>query len=251
MSALLCMRGLAAGYDGTPVVHDVDLEVDAGEVVALVGPNGAGKTTLLLTISGLLSSCAGDLEVLGEVVTPHQRVRPHTVVARARRGLAHVPEDRGLFFELTAAEHLRLAAPRRRRPPDAPAPPTLDEVLGWFPALARVLDRRAGLLSGGEQQMLALARAVLGGPRLLLVDELSLGLAPVVVSGLLPTLAEVARRTGAGVVVVEQHVAMALDVADRGYLLAGGRVLAAGPAAELADSPELLAAGYLGGRATS
>ena len=246
MSALVDLRGLAAGYEGVAVVHDVDLTVDAGEVVALVGPNGAGKTTLLLTLSGLLTPVAGTMEVLGERVGAGTRVRTSTVVRRARRGLAHVPEDRGLFFELTAAEHLRLAAPRGRRRGDAPAPPTLDEVLGWFPALSRVLDRRAGLLSGGEQQMLALARAVRSGPRLLLVDELSLGLAPLVVANLLPTLAAVARRTGAGVVIVEQHVGMALGVADRGYLLAGGRVLAAGSAAELAASPELLAAGYLG-----
>jgi len=251
VSTLLSLRGVGAGYERAAVVHDVDLEVAAGEVVALVGPNGAGKTTLLLTISGLLTPLAGEVEVLGDVVTPGRGVRTATVVRRARRGLAHVPEDRGLFFDLTAAEHLRLAASRRRRRPDAPAAPTRDEVLEWFPALGRVLDRRAGLLSGGEQQMLALARALLTGPRLLLVDELSLGLAPVVVSTLLPTLAEVARRTGAGVVIVEQHVAMALDVADRGYLLAGGRVLASGPAAELAASPELLAAGYLGGRPES
>lgn len=247
MSELLELRKLAAGYEGAAVVHDVDLTVGAGEVVALVGPNGAGKTTLLLTISGLLTPVGGVMQVLGETVEAGGRVRTPTVVRRARRGLAHVPEDRGLFFELTAAEHLRLATPRGRRPDGAPAPPTLEEVLGWFPALARVLDRRAGLLSGGEQQMLALARAVLGGPRLLLVDELSLGLAPLVVANLLPTLAAVAQRTGAGVVLVEQHVAMALEVADRGYLLAGGRVLASGPAAELVASPELLAAGYLGG----
>jgi len=246
VSALLALRGVAAGYDGTAVVHDVDVEVSPGEVVALVGPNGAGKTTLLLTVSGLLTPLAGDLEVLGDAVRPGGRVRTAEVVRRARRGLAHVPEDRGLFFELTAREHLRLASGRRRRGADRPEPPTTAEVLEWFPALARVLDRRAGLLSGGEQQMLALARAVLGGPRLLLVDELSLGLAPLVVASLLPTLAAIARRTGAGVVVVEQHVAMALEVADRGYLLAGGRVLASGPAAELAASPDLLAAGYLG-----
>lgn len=246
MSALLALRGLTAGYEGAAVVHEVDLTVDAGEVVALVGPNGAGKTTLLLTISGLLTPVAGTMDVLGETVGAVCRVRTSTVVRRARRGLAHVPEDRGLFFDLTAAEHLRLAAPRGRRASDAPAPAALEEVLGWFPALSRVLDRRAGLLSGGEQQMLALARAVLRGPRLLLVDELSLGLAPLVVANLLPTLSAVAQRTGAGVVIVEQHVAMALEVADRGYLLAGGRVLAEGPAAELAASPELLAAGYLG-----
>lgn len=246
MSRLLALRGLCAGYDGTPVVHDVDLEVAAGEVVALVGPNGAGKTTLLLTVSGLLAPLGGELEVLGETTSHRRHVRTATVAARARRGLAHVPEDRGLFFDLTAAEHLRLAAPRRRRPAGAPVPPSLGEVLGWFPALERVMDRRAGLLSGGEQQMLALARAMRSGPRLLVVDELSLGLAPLIVADLLPTLAGIARSTGTGVVVVEQHAAMSLAVADRGYLLAAGRIRASGTAASLAANPELLAAGYLG-----
>lgn len=248
MTRLLALRGLSAGYDGTTVVHDVDLDVTAGEVVALVGPNGAGKTTLLLTVSGLLPPLGGEIEVLGQITTTRRRrrVQAATVAARARRGLAHVPEDRGLFFDLTAAEHLRLAAPRRRRPAQAPVPPTLDEVLDWFPVLRRVLNRRAGLLSGGEQQMLALARAVRSGPRLLVVDELSLGLAPLVVADLLPALAGIAHSTGAGVVIVEQHAAMSLAVADRAYLLAAGRIRASGSAASLAADPAVLAAGYLG-----
>jgi branched-chain amino acid transport system ATP-binding protein len=245
VTAVLAARGLVAGYGGIPVVHGVDLDVAAGEVVSLLGANGAGKTTLLLTVSGLLTPIDGTLEVLGEAVPARRRVRASTVTARARLGLAHVPEDRGLFADLTAREHFRLGSRRAGRSGGQTL--DLDEVLGWFPALARVLDRRAGLLSGGEQQMLSLARAVVGAPRLLLVDELSLGLAPMVVEQILPSLRTIAGRTGAGVVVVEQHVGLALAVSDRAYVLGHGRVLAAGTSAEVASQAEVLEAGYLGG----
>ncbi len=263
MTAALQLRGLAAGYGGVPVVHGVDLHVDHAEVVALLGPNGAGKTTLLLAVSGLVSTLDGDIEVLGEVVRQRRRARPADVARQSRRGVAHVSEDRALFADLTAAENLRLAvSPRRRRrhrgrrtsstkgrdgQPVAMDPVTMDEVMAWFPALARVSSRRAGLLSGGEQQMLALARAVVSDPQLLLVDEMSLGLAPVIVEQLLPTLRTVARRTGAGVLVVEQHVGLALSVADRAYLLARGQILASGSGAAMAGNSALLEAGYLGG----
>ena len=245
MTSVLTARSLVAGYDGVAVVHGVDLEVAAGEVVALLGANGAGKTTLLLTVSGLLNPIAGSLEVLGESVVPGRRVRAAGVTARARRGLAHVPEDRGLFPDLTAREHLRLRSRRSRRGTSDSL--ELDEVLEWFPALTRVMDRRAGLLSGGEQQMLSLARAVMDSPRLLLVDELSLGLAPLVVEQILPSLRTIATRTGAGVVVVEQHVGLALAVSDRAYVLGHGAVLASGTAADVAGQVEVLEAGYLGG----
>jgi branched-chain amino acid transport system ATP-binding protein len=158
----------------------------------------------------------------------------------ARRGVAHVPEDRGLFFDLTAAENLRLGRPRR-----GPSLSTA-ELLAWFPALEPVLGRKAGLLSGGEQQMLALARAVASKPKLLLVDELSLGLAPIIVERLLPVLRTVADETGCGVLVVEQHVPLVLGVADRGLLLRQGRVVLEGSAEELQARPDLLEAGYLG-----
>jgi branched-chain amino acid transport system ATP-binding protein len=237
---VLSVRGLTAGYDGVAVVHDLDLEVGAGEVVALLGANGAGKTTTLLAISGLVPILAGTVEVDGRGV--HQRWRSGVadVWQLARRGVAHVPEDRGLFFDLTAAENLRLGRPRR-----GDAVP-MDQILTWFPALEKVLGRKAGLLSGGEQQMLALARAVIGTPALLLVDEMSLGLAPIVVEQLLPVLRSIATETGAGVALVEQHVGLVLSVADRASLLRQGRVVFAGTAAELRDRPELVASGYLG-----
>ena len=239
------LRGLIAGYDGVPAVHGVDLQVGEGEVVALLGSNGAGKTTTLLTISGLLPSVAGEVVVLGEVVRTRKRMRTGDVCGLARRGVAHVPEDRGLFFDLTAREHLRLA--RRRGQPQRP----LDQVLEWFPTLSGVLDRRAGLLSGGEQQMLALARALSGAPRLLLIDEMSLGLAPIIVSQLLPVLRSIAVETDTAMLLVEQHVSLVLQFADRAAVMRGGRIVTEGPAAELATRRDILEEGYLGEGETS
>ena len=240
---LLTVHGLTAGYDGVAVIHDVDLTVGAGEVVALLGANGAGKTTALLTISGLVPKLAGSITVHGEPTHERRRVRISDVWHLARRGVAHVPEDRGLFFDLTAAENLRLGRPARGE--SVP----LDQILTWFPALEKVLERKAGLLSGGEQQMLALARAVIGTPRLLLVDEMSLGLAPIIVEQLLPVLRSIATETGAGILLVEQHVGLVLTVADRAYLLSQGRVAFDGSAAELRDRQDLIESGYLGAAA--
>jgi branched-chain amino acid transport system ATP-binding protein len=234
------LRGVTSGYDGIPVVHDVDLTIAPGEVVALLGSNGAGKSTTLLTISGLLPRRSGELLVLGEPVPMRRRMRVRDVCAIAERGVAHVPEDRGLFFDLTVREHLRLG--RRRGAPGRP----IDELLEWFPALGRVVDRRAGLLSGGEQQMLALARAVATSPRLLLVDELSLGLAPIIVEQLLPVLRTVADSTGTAMLVVEQHVALVLEIADRAAVMRRGRIVGIGTASDLASRPDLIEAGYLG-----
>jgi branched-chain amino acid transport system ATP-binding protein len=229
---LLDVRGLRAGYDGIPVVRDLDLHVDAGEVVALLGPNGAGKTTTLLAVSAVVPLLGGEVDVVGRSVAGR---RPHHL---AREGLGHVPEDRALFFQLTVRENLRLG----RRGGGA----GLDRVLELFPALVPLLDRRAGLLSGGEQQMLALGRALLGEPRLLMVDEMSLGLAPIIVERLLPVLRTIADDSGCGVLLVEQHVQMALGVADRAVVLNHGQAVLSGTAAALAADRELVASSYLG-----
>ncbi|MBM3660492.1 MAG: ABC transporter ATP-binding protein [Actinobacteria bacterium] len=242
---VLALRDVTAGYDGVAVVHEVSLEVRAGEIVALLGANGAGKTTTLLTVSGLLARTGGEIDVLGRTVPARRRASVAAIWKRARAGVAHVPEDRGLFFDLTTHENLRLGRRRDLRGRGDSVPE--EQLLEWFPALSRVLDRRAGLLSGGEQQMLAIARAVVSRPRLLLIDEMSLGLAPIVVEQLLPVLRTIATDTGAGILVVEQHVALVLAVAERAYLMRQGRVVFEGPAAALRDRRDLLEEGYLGG----
>lgn len=232
------VKGLHAGYRDTAVVRDLDLTVSAGEVVALLGPNGAGKTTTLLTISGLLPPLGGSIEVLGEPVDGR---RAHLV---ARRGLAHVAEDRSLFFDLTVDENIRLGLTG----PRATRRATLDRTMDLLPALQRLGSRPAGLLSGGEQQMLAVARALVSEPRCLLVDEMSLGLAPIIVERLLPTLRTVADQTGCAVVLVEQHVHMALAVADRGYVLNHGELTMHGSATELMANRRSVEESYFGSR---
>ncbi len=236
---LLDLRDFSAGYNGVPVVHGIDLHVGAGEVVALLGPNGAGKTTTLLTASGLLPRLSGEAIVLGNTTPTGRRDTARRGLTLVRRGLAHVPEDRALFFGLTGREHLRIVSRRG----DAEA---VHDALAAFPALAAIIDRRAGVMSGGEQQMLALARVLAGRPKLLLIDEMSLGLAPIIVADLLPMVRRVAQESGVGVLLVEQHARAALSVADRAHVMVRGRLHYSGPAAELAADPSRLTEAYLG-----
>ena len=229
---LLAIEGLSAGYDQAPVIRGLDLTVGAGEVVGLLGANGAGKTTTLRVISGLVRPLKGrvrfgGLDLFG--VSPTQR---------ARRGIVHVPEGRGIFYGLTVAEHFRLGF-RGERPDEEAA-------YAHFPKLGELRTRRVGLLSGGEQQMLAVGRALARKPRLLLLDELSLGLAPVIVESLLPVVREYAQQSGCGVLLVEQHVQLALEVADRGYVLSHGEIVLHERVEALRADRQLLIASYLG-----
>jgi branched-chain amino acid transport system ATP-binding protein len=232
--AVLALERLTAGYDQAAAIRDLDLTVQAGEVVALLGANGAGKTTTLRAISGLVKPMAGSVSFEGSDLA---RVSPS---ARARLGIAHVPEGRGLFFSMTVAEHFRVAYRGEQ----------LDVALAYeyFPKLEELQGRRVGLLSGGEQQMLAVARALARRPKLLLLDELSLGLAPLIVEQLLPVVRQVAQERRCGVLLVEQHVHLALEVADRGYVLSHGEIVLRNDAEHLRANRQLLVASYLGER---
>ena len=229
---ILALSDLSAGYDDVPVVRGLSLSVRAGEVVALLGANGAGKTTTLRAISGLVKVTSGTVEFAGADLSG---VSP---TARARAGIAHVPEGRGIFYGLTVGEHFRVGL--------NPTRGQIDEVIDYFPALKELQNRRAGLLSGGEQQMLAIACALIQTPKLLLLDELSLGLAPVIVERLLPVVRDFATARGVGVILVEQHVKLGLEIADRAYVLAHGDLTTSGSAEELRNDTDRLVASYLG-----
>ena len=213
-TAVLEARGVAAGYGAQPVIHDVDLVVQPGEVVGLLGANGAGKTTTLLALAGELPLLAGEVRLDGVVTTaPLHR--------RARDGLTFVTEEKSVFMGLTARDNLRVA--------DVDVATALE----LFPELERLLAVRAGLLSGGEQQMLTLARALSRKPRVLLADELSMGLAPLIVKRLLEAVVRIAKQQGTAVLLVEQHVRKALEYCDRAYVMHRGRVELSGTAGEL------------------
>jgi ABC-type branched-subunit amino acid transport system ATPase component len=229
---MLEISELSAGYDSVSVVRGLSMSVRTGEVVALLGANGAGKTTTLRAISGLAKVVSGSVRLDGRDLAG---VSPS---ARAQAGIAHVPEGRGIFFGLTVGEHFGIGV--------RPSAADIDEVLEYFPALRDLQDRRAGLLSGGEQQMLAIACALIHKPKLLLLDELSLGLAPVIVERLLPVVRQFADARETAVVLVEQHVRLGLEIADRAYVLAHGDLTASGSADELRADTDRLVASYLG-----
>jgi branched-chain amino acid transport system ATP-binding protein len=233
----LSVRGLVAGYGRVTALHAVDLDVAAGRIVALIGANGAGKTTLLRAVSGLLRPRAGTVTLGGADVAgwPAHRI--------AAAGLSHVPEGRHVFPDLTVAENLTVGgwlcptaheATRRR-----------EAALTRLPRLRERLRQKAGSLSGGEQQMLAIGRALMAAPRMLLLDEPSMGLAPLIVDEIFRLLAAL-RADGATILLVEQNAAAALEVSDDAYVLERGRIVLHGPAAQVAAAPEVAAA-YLGG----
>jgi branched-chain amino acid transport system ATP-binding protein len=225
-TVLLEARGLSCGYGNMSVVRDLDLPIVAGEIAALIGPNGAGKTTTLLTLAGELAPVSGEVRWLGTPTTApmHQR---------CRQGLSYVTEERSVIMKLTAHENLRLANV------------SVDTATSLFPELEPLLGRPAGLLSGGEQQMLTVARALGRDPSVMLLDELSLGLAPIVVRRLLDAVRAASTERGVGVLLVEQHVRQALEVADRVYVMQRGRIALSGPADEIGGQLSEIEAAYL------
>ncbi|HXF97960.1 MAG TPA: ABC transporter ATP-binding protein [Gaiellaceae bacterium] len=230
---MLEVVGLAAGYLGEKVVEDIDLEVETGEAVAIVGSNGAGKTTLFRAIAGLLPALEGRVVLDGRDLTRRPAYR------RARAGIAYVPAERHLFPAMTVKTNLLLGAYPRR-----PDRETLELVYELFPRLKERLRQQAGTLSGGEQQMLAVARALVARPRLLLLDEPTTGLAPIVAQAAFEALQDL-KRKGVTLLIAEQQVPLALSVADRGYVLENGRIRLQGTPAELERNPEVRRA-YLG-----
>jgi branched-chain amino acid transport system ATP-binding protein len=235
---MLTVDGLRAGYGKVEVLHDVRLEVARGQIVALIGANGAGKTTLLKTISGLIRPSAGTIVFEGEDIG---RRAPHKIVAL---GISHVPEGRAILKRMSVLENLRMGAYVRS---DAQVEGDIAAVMTRFPVLAERRYQPAGTLSGGEQQMLAIARALVARPRLLLMDEPSLGLAPKLVTRIFRTLREL-RDERKTILLVEQNARQALQVADHAYVMERGRIVLAGTGASLLDTPEVQRT-YLGRRA--
>jgi len=242
MSALLEVRDLAVSYGRVEAVHRVSLDVDEGSIVTVIGPNGAGKTTLLAAIMGLLPS-QGALRYRG---TALGRL---TVEARVGAGLVLVPEKRELFASMSVADNLQLGAFAVRKSGSAAAAATLADVFRRFPRLEERKSQLAGTLSGGERQMLALGRALMARPRLLMLDEPSLGLAPLIVREIF-NIIEMLKATGVSILLVEQNARAALRIADYGYVLETGDLAIEGPSEALAANPRV-AETYLGGRAAA
>jgi branched-chain amino acid transport system ATP-binding protein len=234
MSALLTLAGVEARYGPVQALHGVSLEVPEGAIVAVLGANGAGKTTTLRAVSGTVRAS-------GQIIFDGKPLRggPEAV---ARAGIAHVPEGRGTFTELTVTENLRLGAYTRR---ERNLQPEIDRMAEWFPWIPERAHQPAGTLSGGEQQMLALARALMAKPRLLMLDEPSLGLAPMVVREIFRIVRELNERDGLTVLVVEQDARIALQASSSAYVLEVGRVAVSGPSADLREN-ESVRRSYLG-----
>ena len=225
MSALLDSRGLHAGYGETRVLHGIDFSVEQGGVTALLGANGAGKTTTLRAICGMVRTTGG------EILLANERIDGKATEDIVQRGVAHVPDGRGTFVELTVEENLRLGAFLRKD--RAGVAEDFERVFGYFPRLKERFRQQAGTLSGGEQQMLAIARALLLRPKLLLLDEPSFGLAPLIVQEIFGIMHRIRADEGVSILVVEQNASLALDIAEQAYLLETGRIVVSGPAAEI------------------
>ena len=235
MGPILKVSGINVYYGAIHAIKDVSFEVNPGEIVTLIGANGAGKSTTLQTISGLLHSRTGSIEFLGESL---MGVPAHKIVSR---GLAQVPEGRRVFLQMTVEENLEMGAYTRSGGIGA----DLEKVYAYFPRLMERRRQIAGTLSGGEQQMLAMGRALMSRPRLLMLDEPSMGLAPILVEQIFEII-QTLHRAGTTILLVEQNAQAALNIADRGYVLETGRVVTSGTGAELLASPEIKRA-YLGG----
>lgn len=236
MSAILEIRALSAGYDGVPVIRDIDLAIEEGGIATIVGANGAGKTTTLRAISGVLRPVQGEVVLAG---TPIHKLPPHQIVAQ---GLVMVPEGRRLFPSLTVLENLELGAIQPRSKAKRPA--TLERVFSLFPRLEERQRQKAGTLSGGEQQMVAIGRALMSLPRVLMLDEPSLGLAPVVVSTLFQIIKDI-NAAGTTVVLVEQNIKHALSISSQAWVLENGSIVLRGTGPELLEDDNTRRA-YLG-----